>query len=545
MNAWKIIDADPADIEQRFHVSALVARVLKASELSDEKIEELLKTDDELKTSQSECVQKACRRIIEAKNHNEKVMIAGDYDADGVCSTAIMKDVLDQLGIINGYYIPDRFKEGYGLRPETVQKAYDKGYTLIITVDNGVKALEAIKLAKALGIEIIVTDHHQIEEEVPADILVHPTLMEPEFAYLSGAGTALEISRFLLHDCPKHTALAAIAAIGDVMPLYRQTRVIVRNGLRALHDGALPSAAVLVRAGQTIDETAVAFQIVPKLNSVGRMNDISNVNTLVPFLLSTDLLQIQTYAAQLETVNTARRTLSASMADKASAMQTDMDFPVLFDASFHEGLCGLVAGRIANQLHKPCLVLAESNGLIKGSGRSVPGFNLFAFFSEGFDELSAFGGHEQAVGLSFPASDLETFCMKVQKKMSASGFAYQEPEQTAIHIPSEEITLSNIMDLQILSPYPHDIMPPLFAVHDLNAEIVLQSAKVTKYRFAGTGSDFDGVLFKFRNIDTVENPDWVIGRLSINKWRQSVRCQIDIEGFEGVVSSNCGKSTKR
>lgn len=533
MSAWKIIDTDPSYIEQRFHVSALTARILQASGLSDEKIEELLKSDDELMTSQSECVGSACRRIIQARDHKEKVMIAGDYDADGVCSTAIMKDVLDQLGIANGYYIPDRFKEGYGLRPETVQKAHDKGYTLIITVDNGVKAMPALHKARELGMEVIVSDHHQIEEEVPADILVHPTLMEPAFAYLSGAGTALQISRTLLQDCPAHTALAAIAAIGDVMPLYRQTRVIVRKGLRAIHERALPSVSALVRKGQTIDETAAAFQIVPKLNSVGRMNDISNVNTLVPFLLSTDPQAIQAYASQLEKVNTARRTLSAKMADAASAMNTDSDFPVLYDAEFHEGLCGLVAGRLASQLHKPCLVLAQSDGLIKGSGRSVPGFNLFAFFSEDFDELTAFGGHEQAVGLSFPADSLEEFCTKVQKKMAVSGFIYQEPTQTAICIPSEEITLSNIMDLQVLSPYPRDIMQPLFAVHDLKSEISLQSEKVTKYRFAGNGCDFDGVLFRFRNIDTVDNPNWIIGRLSINKWRESVRCQMDIEGFEG------------
>ena len=191
----------------------------------------------------------------------------------------------DKLQIENGYYIPDRFKEGYGLSSHTVELAHAKGYSLIITVDNGVKAFDAIQKAKELGIDIIVTDHHQIDEEVPADIVVHPLYMEERFKYLSGAGVALELALNLIGENETHIALAAIALIGDVMPYWLETRIIIQKGIKLIQKGVLPSVSSLLRKDIEIDETAVAFQVVPKLNSIARMKDNSNVNTLVPFLL--------------------------------------------------------------------------------------------------------------------------------------------------------------------------------------------------------------------------------------------------------------------
>lgn len=522
---------DLASITKRFPTSPLVAALIASSSLSEEQIEELLHGSDTPTVSSAICVQKAAARILAAKKAGEKVFIGGDYDADGICSTAIMKDTLDKLGIANGYYIPNRFKEGYGLSASTVEAAAKKGYTLILTVDNGVRAFDAIAKAKKLGLSIIVTDHHEIQDPVPAEIVVHPDYMEPDYTTLSGAGVALQISRTLIGDYAPHTCLAAIAAIADVMPLWKETRRIVKAGMRLLNQNALPSASALLREGSLFDETSLSFQIIPKLNSVGRMNDISNVNTLVPFLLSRNPDTILRYAAQLNQVNEERRNRSRSMSLKAEKMVDEEDFQLIFDESFEEGICGLVAGRIAQETHHPTVILARSGNLYKGSGRSVAGFNLYDFFSD-FSELSAFGGHAMAVGLSVPEEQYEPFCRHVKEKMKETSFIYEEPVPEAVLIPSDLITLDHVADLKLLSPYPKEMVPAVFAIQRPVTEHVFRSPKVVKYSFGNDSTGFDGVLYTRKGIPAPESPVFAAGPLSINRWRSLVRVQMDLEAVE-------------
>ncbi|MEE3486892.1 MAG: DHH family phosphoesterase [Bulleidia sp.] len=525
--SFQIIDVDETAFAKKYHLSPLTAKLLAASDISEEKIRDILSNDMEMHTSQAPCVQKCAKRILAAKENKEKVFVGGDYDADGICATAIMKATLDALGIINGYYIPDRFKEGYGLQPKTVEAAVKKGYTLILTVDNGVKAHEAIEKAKELHTDIIITDHHQIDEPAGTDTVVHPDYMEEEYRYLSGAGIALEISRTLIGDHPELTALACVAAIGDVMPLYAETRIIVKNGIQALRHNAVPALTPLFRRGASIDETAIGFQIVPKLNSVGRLNDTANVNTLVPYLLLRDPLSIQRYAAQLEAVNERRKSLSRTMSAKCEKMLGNESFEILYDENFEEGICGLAAGRIANTYHKPTLVLTKGeNGRIKGSGRSVPGFDLFHFFSQDFDMFTAFGGHEQAVGLSMKEEDYEGFVAKVREKMQAADFTYEEPKETVIRVSGSLLTFQNVTDLSILSPYPRDLVSPLFAIENPQVLNVFRSPKVTKYHIAVNGSEMDALMFPYQNLTQTDHPSRMIGSLSINRFRNNVSVQM-------------------
>jgi single-stranded-DNA-specific exonuclease len=305
---WKILTVTGRAYEKKYSVLPLSAKMLEASGLTEKQIEELLDTNTVLSTSQAECIQKACARIMRAKQNHEKVFVGGDYDVDGVCSTAIMKATLDALDIENGFYIPDRIKEGYGLSPKTVALAAKKGYTLIITVDNGVKAKEALQKAHELHMETIVTDHHVIEEQVECDILVHPTLLEAPFHYLSGAGIALEISRNLIGNRDDLNTMAGVASVTDVMPLWQETRKLVINALDALKQGKPHSLAALLPKGYSVDPSSIGFYIGPKLNSVGRMSDLAKVNTLPKYLLSKDDAEISRYAAQLENVNDQRKT---------------------------------------------------------------------------------------------------------------------------------------------------------------------------------------------------------------------------------------------
>ena len=522
----KILNIDSSELEKKYGISSPAAKLICAARLNDEQIKDLLSHDTDILTSHSECVRKCCEILMECRKNNTKVFVGGDYDADGITSTAIMKDILDRLGIENGYYIPDRFKEGYGLKPETVELAVSKGYGLIITVDNGVSAFEAVEKCHELGVPVIVTDHHRIEQEVKADLVVHPDYMEDEFAYLSGAGVVLQISRNLFGEVDRHTALCAIALLGDVMPLWRQTRRIVRKGLDLLNQGILPSVSAMLYNGSYVTRSSVIFQIVPKLNSVGRMNDMSNVNTLVPFLLSTNQQQIDSYVRQLDNVNQTRKNLSAVMTRQCEDMLDDDMMPVLFREDFHEGICGLAAGKIANKEHRPVLVMAKSGDMIKGSGRSVPGFDMFEFFSD-FEELESFGGHEQAVGLSVREESFDSFRRHVQEKMAAAGFVFREQEETAIRIGSDDMTLENILDVEALEPLPKELGDALFAIEDLVVRDIYESPKITRYHFLNQSGGFDGLLFASVS-PAISQPHCIFGRLSVNRWKTNVIPQIEI-----------------
>jgi len=521
------------EICDRFQVSHLAGKLLAASGLSDDQIRELLDQDAALSTSRAECVQACARRIQKARENHEKVFIGGDYDADGITATAILKDTLDQLGIENGYYIPDRFREGYGLKPETVAAAAEKGYSLIITVDNGVSAFAAAEKALSLGLDIIITDHHEIGTPVTASLLVHPSLMEPQYAFLSGAGVALQISRTLLGEVKAHTGLAAVAAIADVMPLWRETRRIVKNGMACLRQNAVPAVTAMMAPGSAVNPTTLSFQVIPKLNSVGRMSDLSNVNTLVRYLLLKDERAIAAYTLQLNQVNDARKTLSGGMARQAEALLSDDPFEILFDPGFHEGICGLVAGRIASSTHKPTLVMAENGDLIKGSGRSVPGFNLYGFFQQDFDDLlQGFGGHEMAVGISVEKQDFEAFSARVQQKMAASGYSYEPPQDTAIEIDPALMTMPEISDLQNLEPLPKELGKPLFAIRSPLVMNRFESPKVLKYTCRNAQGSYEAVLYRRLNLEEPEAPALIYGTLSINRWRNQIIPQMEIQGLE-------------
>ncbi len=527
----EIIDIDETSIVEKWNVGKLSAKLIAASSLDDAEIYDLLRGNDHLSTSHADCVLQACARLKLAKENSEKVFVGGDYDADGICSTAIMKKTLDLFGIENGYYIPNRFKEGYGLSFRTVELAYQKGYSIIMTVDNGVKAHDALKRAKELGMYVIVTDHHQIEEEIEADIVVHPDYMESEYAYLSGAGVALEISRNLIGTGSQYDALialCAVALIGDVMPAWKETRKIIKKGLSIIKQNRVKSLSALLYPGATIDETAISFSIVPKLNAIGRMDDSSNVNTLVPYLLSNDDRMISFYATQLNAVNEKRKKLSDEENHIAETMLNEDQIQILSHDSFHEGICGLVAGRLSNTYHKPCVVMARKEGLMKGSGRSVPGFNMFEFFSS-FQELYSYGGHEQAVGISVKEEDYDCFVEHVKEKINQLHLEIPQIKKKAIRIQTKDITFDSVADLSRLSPYPRNMVEPLFVIQDMHILSCKETPKSIRYELQTDSMELNAIVYKRKALKIPEKPYGFVGKLQINRYKGKISLQLVVE----------------
>lgn len=473
-------------IKEHYPISHLCAKVLSAADMEDKEIQELLSIPKLSDPFSAKGMKEVADRIYQAKIQKEKVLVCGDYDADGICSTAILVDALRKYGVTCGFYIPNRFKEGYGLHVDTVHMAYEKGYRLLITVDNGVKAFDALKEAKRLGIEVIITDHHAMEEELDCLYLLHPFHMGDAFSTLSGAGVALEISRALLPEIKEHVVLACVAAIADVMELRKETRAIVKLGIQYLKQGVCKPIQMLAKDRYPQwDEVLIAYQIVPKLNVIGRLADMANANNAVRYLLLTDYEEIQKVSHQITDLNEKRKKMSDAMVETAkSLIHDEYPFQLLFHDSFHEGIVGLVAGKLAQERNQPVMIAAKSENGFKGSIRSMGLLDLTTFFDGCKEELSSYGGHKAAAGIGFSFDKKQEVQDYVNKKMEGITFE-NELCYKVIPILENEITQKEVESLSMLAPFGNGFEEPLF---------LLENLKVTSPKTMGNGKHLKWVL---------------------------------------------------
>lgn len=503
--------------ENTAQLGQLAGEVLEQAGLDPDFREEILNPRPLREVCQAPCVKAFTDRIYKAARQKEKVMIAGDYDCDGIMATTILRRGLRKLGLEPGYYIPNRIKEGYGLSANTVSLAHEKGYSLIITVDNGVAAKEALAKAKELGVEVIVTDHHLIQEEPDASLVIHPTRMGDDFVDLCGAGIAYELTRALDVDDQNLLIYAAVASISDCMTVRRETRSIIQQGLRAFNMTREPHLAPFVRSFP-VNETDVAFQIAPRINAIGRLADRANANTFVRYLEEGSLPKINRYAQQVDDLNTQRKDLTASSFARALVEVNPLSSVIFVcDPSFHEGIVGLIAGQLCSKTGKPAIVCTEVDGIIKGSMRAPAGFHCVEFLS-GFDRLLSLGGHERAAGLSLSVEDKDAFKRFV--RVEGGAVEYVPVEESRIEIEPQEVTVENVQSLDVLRPFgtgfelPHFELdrPTIFSSFDLS------EGQHRKFTLAG---GLQAVHFNQTSVDQaapVSSIEKLIGTLSLSTW---------------------------
>jgi single-stranded-DNA-specific exonuclease len=378
-------------------------------------------------------IQKAVARVLSAMESGERIVIFGDYDVDGTTSCAMLKLAFAELGTEVEVYIPDRLTEGYGLNPIGLEKIAANGRALVITVDNGISAVEACVRAKELGLDVIVTDHHEPPAILPeAFALLNPKQpgCDYPFKMLAGVGVAFYLLialraalRGRAHpraeklNLRKYLDLVAIGTIADVAPLNGVNHILCRVGLGVLLEQVINGqrvglAALLRLAGWKlenglVDATDVGFKIGPRLNAAGRLGSAMAAAEL---MMTSDHARASELAEFLHGENAARQELEKKAVDQALKM-TLAEFQksvsvVLYDDSWHAGVVGLVASRVAEKLHKPTLILTKVDDKIKGSGRSIPGFDLFATLNQMRERFLSFGGHGYAVGMSLKPEDL-------------------------------------------------------------------------------------------------------------------------------------------
>ena len=441
--------------------TSFIQKVINSYDLSEGQKEEIYDNNLDLPTCDDPELLMIADRIMDAKENNEKIFIAGDYDTDGIMATTILKDTLDNLGIENGYYIPNRFDEGYGLSVNTCKLVYEKGYDLIITVDNGVKALDAIEYCNSVGLEIIVTDHHQMEEEVDVVNILHPELLDDYYKGMCGAGMAYLISESINHN-DYHTVLAMIATIGDMMNLFGYNRKLVRKGLQILNKKQYPNVIALFDKKTKYNEIDVAFQVVPKINAIGRLANMSNPNTLIKYFVSKDNKLISSFSKQIININNLRKSKSKVMVEKAKSLMTDDSINLIYDESFEEGMCGLAAGSIANSIHKATIVLTKKDDKYVGSARSVIGFDLYEYLNKVSYLFDKFGGHKMAAGLSISEDNL----LKFKNYLENNQVDYDEVCTQTIKCNLNELTIEIVKELDSLRPFGQGLPQPLFYVGD-------------------------------------------------------------------------------
>lgn len=508
----------------------LLEKVLNYLEPDIEKQKYWMERQSLFPPSKAECMMLLKEELEDIKEYGERIIVAGDYDCDGICATTIMVHGLRHYGIDCGFYIPDRIKEGYGLSVNTVELAYKKGYTTIITVDNGVKAFDALERAAQLNMRVIVTDHHTIEEEVPCDILIHPTTLEDPFSNLCGAAIAFECMRVLGIENPYYLQLAAIASVGDVMEVTKETRAIIQQGLLVMNQN--PDVHIQSLQNGPYDETTIGFQIVPKLNAVGRLSNMANVNNVVRFFLDLNWSNIQKFKEQAEYINDTRKQLSNVVYSQAvSKLSLEDDILLVVDSSFHEGIIGLVAGRIMNEYHKPTIIMSESDGICKASMRAPEGFDCMEFFNQ-FSGFSAFGGHKLAAGFSVEVKDMPAFIAYIKSRCQS--YSYEIIPKKYLVIEENDCTVSEIESLNILRPFGQGFLLPNMKLENPRIKSVfqIQNGKHCKYTLY---NNLECMLFNQSKENTFHASNEIkgfIGSLSINTFRQKKNANFVIDEIE-------------
>lgn len=425
----------------------------------------------------------------------KKLMICGDYDADGVSSTAIAYMLASKLGVSQiGYYIPNRFTEGYGVTMHTVKLAYEKGYTDLLIVDTGVKAHEAVTYALSLKMNVAIVDHHLIEGALPNCTVLHPDFLGEYGSTMCASGLMFLVAEELNLLDPKITAYAALGTVADIMPMWHKNREIVRRGLEALNTHKILNLDVLWnRYGNTAYESkTLGFQVIPKINTIGRMADRVNMNTMVRYLLSNDADEIRTYASQVLEINNQRKAVSQSTYEQAKLLQTDAAMQIISDANFHEGILGIVANQIMNETNKPTLILKEKDDMYKGSARSST-VSLQELFSKlDPDYFLGFGGHAFAFGLSVKKDMYEDFCIDVQKIVQGLDEIVDDKTVIYCDVP---IRPQMMQELKALDPFGPGFEMPSFKVDGF---VIKDVQMLGTYGFKLVFDDFwlkDAVVF--------------------------------------------------
>ncbi|WP_303857729.1 single-stranded-DNA-specific exonuclease RecJ [Aminicella lysinilytica] len=498
--------------------------------------------------------------ILSAIEADEKICIYGDYDADGITSTVIMLEVLSNLTKRLMYYIPSRFDEGYGMNRAAVEKIHDKGVDLIITVDCGSVSCDEVDYARSLGMEVLVTDHHTITDKKASGLVINPTQKECPypFKYLAGCGVAFKVAQAIVAETglPKSILtrtldLVGIGTIGDIVPLIGENRTLAKYGLRAINTSARENLGALIEAtglhpGHITAEN-VSFVIVPHLNAAGRMDHASKA---VEMLMEKDPARVRELAMELAHCNSERKHVQEGIYKECVAIVdekfADSKFLVIDLPNAHEGVTGIVAGKIKDRYYKPTIIVTPTgDGCLKGTGRSIDGVNIYDMLKDNEELFLRFGGHAAACGFTMKEEDLQ----KLRGNLDgAAGRIFEKSPETFDRNISPELKLEPAdIDLELMSDF--DKLEPCGCAN--TKPLVSVRGNVANYSRIGNQNQYmrftaemDGGItlpcVDFRDADSIESmfqkePEGIfdfMGYLAARTWKGNTTIQMTVENAQ-------------
>ncbi len=489
-------------------------------------------------------MEKAIERIEQAIQNRERILVFGDYDADGVTSTSLLVEALREKDAYVDYYIPNRFTEGYGPNEAAFRQAKLAEVSLIITVDTGIAAVHEANVAKELGIDLIITDHHEAQEELPnAYAIIHPKLANTyPFDELAGVGVAFKLAHALLGELPLHLIeLASIGTVADLVPLKDENRIIVYYGLKALTSTQRPGLKVLKELSGisgTVTEEHIGFGIGPRLNAVGRLQDAT---VAVELILEDDMEIATEMAEEVDRLNEERQKLVGDIANEAKKIITDNHFDqqsvlIVAKEGWNPGVVGIVASRLVNTYNKPAIVLGidAEKGIAKGSARSIPAFNLFENCLEVKDLFVSFGGHSQAAGMTLTIENVDklrdALNQIASEKLTAEDFIPITPIDMKVDMGT--VSMETIEEVEKLAPFGMGNPKPIFQFEqEIPNEIRQIGSKLNhlKMNFQKDGTLIDVIGFGKGGIFHELSPKSkvaLVGELGINEWNGRKKMQI-------------------
>ena len=524
---------------ESYSISKNIAKILNARSITDMTVVKKYFSDEYEEGYDPFLIhdmQKAVDRINEAIENEEKILVYGDYDADGITSTVLLVETLISMGANVSSYIPNRFEEGYGPNKEAFTKIINSGISLIITVDNGIAGVEEVDLANELGCDVIVTDHHKIQDTMPnAYAIIHPEHPDGNYPFkkLAGVGVAFKLAHALLEIFPDFLLdLVAIGTIADMVSITDENRIFVKQGLELLNEDPRIGLKMLLELSSIdtkIDEQTVGFYIAPKLNSIGRMD---SAKLGLTFLMAEDPVTAKSLAEQIEQYNIERKKVTEDIVkdviNKIENSDKKEKNVIMVSGKYHEGVLGIVASNIVEKYQKPVFIMNEKGGVLKGSARSIFDFNIYTAMNKISDLFLAFGGHTLAAGFSFDESnykEIEDFLDNEFEEFKQHN-ELKSSKNIDIVTSLEDISYQLLNSLDALKPYGMDFEKPSILIENamvLNKAYFGSEKQYLRLTIADEVGNLECISFKdISAFDKVEENDII-----------DLLCTLDKNNFNG------------
>ena len=548
---WECYEIDEKKLKeftQKYNLNELLARVLLNKGITTKENIELFMNPtrkDFHDPFLMPDMEVAVNRILKAIDNNEKIIIYGDYDADGITSITVLKSFLEERGLEVDSYIPNRLDEGYGLNKEAIKKIFDDGHRLMITVDCGISGIDEVEYANSLGMEVLITDHHEPAQTLPNALAVVDAKRKDNkypFNQLAGVGVVFKFIQAISiklnldeKEYLKYLDIVCIGTISDIVPLVDENRVIAKLGLKLVNQTRnIGLKALLEVVGfKNIDSGAVSFGVAPRINACGRMG---HEQIALDLFLSKDYATAKKLAIKLNEYNTERQSIEKRIFDEATEKieneEKNNACIIVGGEGWHHGIIGIVASKVTDMYFKPSILICFEENIGKGSGRSIPGFDLHEALMECSEELEKFGGHAMAVGVTVARDKFNEFKAKLEEYAKQCNIDKIVP---IINIDSEiqlkNIDIESVRSLKMLEPFGEANKTPLFLFKNLkiNSIRALSEGKHLKLTLKEDNFMINAIGFNMGDLSEkylLDDKVDIVGSLEINSFNGSDSIQI-------------------